>query len=311
MNGLIAALACLVLAAVTLAVVPVARRRRLGNRALKIIGFSALAGFIALNLSDWPVGWLTAFWTDHSIVGATIDTLLLGAVLYLSYKAADLRLQNDLDTHIAMAGRAGVVDSLVEIEVALALACTSRAKVYELWPEWSGKDWCEPGEALAWLRQHRKIIETASGRLTERDPRGWPLPATLSLEEWRRNLVDECIRRLMATIRDWSVVLTRSRDGQLDLVKVGDLRLQLIKIDDHLEFGRAAEAVAAIEKCRRTCRQLAFSFEVGSKPNSFRPEVVDIRRESRPIFLAGSDQSRPTSGLFARLPRWLGGRAAA
>jgi hypothetical protein len=48
---------------------------------------------------------------DHSILGATIDTLLLGAVIYLSYKAVDQRNQEELDHKIAVASRAGGVSS--------------------------------------------------------------------------------------------------------------------------------------------------------------------------------------------------------
>jgi hypothetical protein len=291
-SGLIAVSACILLAYLTLVLIPVARRRRLGHGALKVIGFGALACFIALNLSDWPSGWLSGFWRDHSIVGATIDTLLLGAVIYLCYRAGDLLLQSDLDSKIAIAGRAGVVDHLVEVDVALSLACASRRRLHRLWPDWDDDEWCEEGKALAWLRRNREVIHTDRGVLTEDDPRKWPITQPLPLEEWRRHLVDECLRRIMAAIRDWAVVLTRSRDGQLDLIKLGEIRRQLVLIDDYLEDSKPAEAVDAIEKCRRTCRQLAFSFEMASKPNSPRPEVVNSERDARPTMGAGTKRDK-------------------
>lgn len=312
MNGIAAAMSCLLLAFLTLAIVPVARRRRFGNNALNVVGFSALACFIALNLSDWPGGWLTEFWSKHSIVGATIDALLLAAVLFLLYKAGDLLVQKELDSKIAIAGRAGVVDHLVEVDVALSLACASRRRVQRLWPDWDDDEWCEPGKALAWLRRDREIIHTRGGVLTEDDPRAWPITQPLRLEEWRRHLVDECLRRIMAAIRDWSVVLTRSREGQLDLIKLGEIRLQLILIDDHLESGQAAQAVAAIEKCRRTCRDLAFAFETASKPNSPRPEVADSRLGPSPDGDQASEKDRgwPSRWFGRRWPIWSRGSEA-
>ncbi|MFL6063968.1 MAG: hypothetical protein ACJ72G_04800 [Friedmanniella sp.] len=282
MTPLISALSCLLLTYIILALIAAVRRRPLSNTALKVVGFGALACFTALNLSDWPVGWLSSFWRDHSILGATIDTLLLGAVIYLSYKAVDLRNQEELDHKIAVAGRAGVVDHLVEVDVALALALAERSKVEDLWHDWNSDEWTRSGKALGWLRRNREIIHTDAGALTQQDPRSWPIIEPLSVEEWRRYLVDQCLRRIMAAIRDWAVVLTRSRDGQLDLIRLGDIRLQLILIDDYLETGQPAEAVEAVKECQEACRLLASAFELASKPHSPRPEVVGTREGSRP-----------------------------
>jgi hypothetical protein len=129
------------------------------------------------------------------------------------------------------------------------------------------------------------------------------------MEEWRRDLVDQCVRRLMTSIREWAVVLTRSRQGQLDLVKLGEIRLLLIAIDDFFEASDPAAALAALRECRDNCRLTAFEFEMASTGHSPRPELAAPRDRAgsrrlvvpRPQGVALAPARRRLTARLARL----------
>ncbi len=220
-------------------------------------------------LTDWPSPAINQFWDDHGVVSGTLHSVLLFGVGLLSYEAGQLRAQERLDESVTAAGLGGIVDHVVDVEVGVALLSSPTPPDTHGWSEtWSR------GRPLEWLRQHR---ERLSRRATDRDldPRNWPatLPETAS-SEWRPLLIDQCIRRLLVVVRDWTPVISTSRNGTRVLVAIAELRKDLVELEAHL--GDDREVVEALlVSLRARARLLAYFLELKSGADPLRPEVLE------------------------------------
>lgn len=230
----------------------------------------SLVLFIMLNLSDWPAGFLSGFWRDHPIVGASLGTVLLIAVGYFAFDSHDRRLQKQLDDNVAATARSGLVDYLVDIDVALSLLAADRSVINRMWPEWAGA-----GKPLRWLRLKREsTLTTRDFQPSRSDPRSLTKGAAVTAELWRRALLDQMVRRIMGGVRDWGPILSRSRAGQQDLVDLGRLRLDLLALNDLLADGVKEVDLAPFEALQRRARLLAWKFESESGASHQRLELV-------------------------------------
>lgn len=254
---------------------------RLGNKARKqqLTARSAalLAGGCAVllmllivtdwPLTDWPSPEINSFWDEHSTVTGTLHSILLLGVGLLSYEAGQLREQERLDESITAAGLGGIVDHVVDVEVGLAFLSSAEP------PDAHGWTW-GPGKPLQWLRQGRdRLNRTAPDRTG--DPRTWlvTLPATED-PEWRSELVDQCIRRLLVALRDWTPIIATSRNGTRVLVAIAELRKDLVELDAHLtEDATVVEPL--LLSLRARARLLAYFLELKSGADPLRPEVLD------------------------------------
>ncbi|GAA3691077.1 hypothetical protein GCM10022376_33490 [Yimella lutea] len=83
------------------------------------------AGLVAMIVSDFP---LTAnrFWADHSVLAAMLSSALLVGAVYLAYEYRELERQAELARGLSGTGLAGVVDHMVDLELALVLAVSPR-----------------------------------------------------------------------------------------------------------------------------------------------------------------------------------------
>lgn len=268
-SGLILVLAS---AAAVLLLVAAAQSGLMSRRLLFSLAFLCGVGLLVMLVTDWPLGVLSEFWAEHSVISAVLSTLLLIGVGFLAFEAHDARVQSYLDESVTAAGMSGVVDHVVDIEVALALASAENAPDDEAWPGWSdGKV-----RPLRWLRERRECLAAEGGRPGAADPRGYPGSDCLSSKEvgWRVELLDQAVRRTIGALRDWADLLGRSRNGQGAMVDIGKVRIGLLAIQSKFECGRLTEALTAMTELRSECRILALALERGGKSGSVRPEVL-------------------------------------
>lgn len=186
-------------------------------------------------LTDWPLGVLSKFWADHSVLSAVLSSLLLVGVGFLAFEVHDTRVQSELDDNVTAAGMGGIVDHVVDIEVALTLASAPKPPDPVQWGDWSAN-----GRPLRWLRDRRELLNRAeAGGPSATDPRRHEPPGQLAdgADSWRTDLLDQCVRRVIAALRDWAPVLGRSRNGQAALVDLGKLRNELLKVQAALVAG--------------------------------------------------------------------------
>lgn len=223
-------------------------------------------------LTDWPSGVLAQFWAEHAVLSAVLSSLLLVGVGFLAFEAHDNRVQSELDDSVTAAGMGGVVDHVVDLEVVLALVSAPQPPDYHRWGDWSAD-----GRPLRWLRDRRELLnrlETGGPSLS--DPRREEPPSQLAegKESWRTELIDQCVRRVIAALRDWAPVLGRSRNGQAVLVDLGELRNELLNLQSALADGHMAEACEIAAAVRKECRIIALALEKRSGVHEPRAEVL-------------------------------------
>ena len=221
-------------------------------------------------LTDWPTPEINAFWDEHGVLSGTVQSVLLFGVGLLSYEAGQLRAQERLDESVTAAGLGGIVDHVVDAEVGLAFLSSPQP------PDAHGWVW-SPGKPLQWLRQGRDRLSRSAPDRTG-DPRTWPatLPET-DEPGWRKELVDQCIRRLLVVIRDWTPVIATSRNGTRVLVAVAELRKDLVELEAHLDGDRQVVEPMLVS-LRSRARLLAYFLELKSGADPLRPEVLDQLR---------------------------------
>jgi hypothetical protein len=256
-----------------------ARKQQLTARSAALLAGGCAVLLMLLIVTDWPLtNWpspeINEFWDEHSTVTGTLHSILLLGVGLLSYESGQLREQERLDESITAAGLGGIVDHLVDTEVGLAFLSSPQP------PDAHGWAWA-PGKPLQWLRQGRERLHRDA---TDRsgDPRTWSvaLPATGD-PEWRKELVDQCIRRLLVALRDWTPIIATSRNGTRVLVAIAELRKDLVELEAHL--GEDREVVEPLlASLRARARLLAYFLELKSGADPLRPEVLD-RFEPLPV----------------------------
>ncbi len=112
---------------------------------------------------------------------------------------------------------------------------------------------------LRWLRPRRDALPLDDPRLL--DPT--PLSSKVS-PEWRLDLVDQCIRRVMGGMKEWGGLLGLTSDGRAVLVRLGELRNVLLQVERSIKTENWPEANALLRSARQQCEVLAFGLELGS-----------------------------------------------
>jgi hypothetical protein len=220
-------------------------------------------------LTDWPTPAINRFWDEHGVVSGTLHSVLLLGVGLLTYEAGQLRAQERLDESVTAVGLGGIVDHLVDTEVGLSLLSSPEPPDAHGWSE----TWAT-GRPLEWLRRGRERL-SRNGADRARDPRTWPatLPATADLR-WRHDLIDQCIRRLLVVVRDWTPVISTSRNGTRVLVAIAELRKDLVELEAHLADD-PLQSEPLLVSLRGRARLLAYFLELKSGADPLRPEVLD------------------------------------
>jgi len=269
------AVALLFALAITLLIL-LARKGYIESAPLLAMAALCLVVLFLMNVTDWPWEVLTQFWRDHAVVSSTVSTLLLIGVGFLAFEVRDVKQQQRIDESITVAGHAGLVDYLIGVEVALALVQQPAPPDDEFWAGWSNG-----APPLRWLREHEEKLRRKDGKPNQDDPRrlGPALPADLEGPvDWRLNLVDQCVRRVISGIKGWAPVVSRSRLGLDTLVAFGKLRNRLLVLADLLDASddRADlnEAARLLTSLRGICRANAWTLENGVR--EARAEVLEV-----------------------------------
>jgi hypothetical protein len=251
-----------------------ARKQRLTPRTATAFAVVCAVLLMVQIVTDWPLtegpaSALNRFWDEHGVVSGTVHSILLFGVGLLSYEAGQLRAQERLDESVTAAGLGGIVDHLVDIEVGLALLSSGSSPEHHGWAQW------REGRPLEWLRRDRERL-SRDRETSGRDPRSWPaiLPETSGPADWRSDLVDQCIRRLLVAIRDWSPIITTSRNGTRVLVALAELRKDLVELDASLRAD-APGCEPLLLSLRARARLLAYFLETKSGASPRRPEVLE------------------------------------
>lgn len=275
-------------------VVFVIRRGELSAGWIRSLGLACAFGVLAMLLSDWPSEGLADFWAQHTVLASLLSSVLLLGLIFLVYSEQERQHQVEIDRSITAAGLGGIVDHMVDVEVALALL--SRANPPDsAWPDWSAD-----GRPLAWLRTHRDRLARISSGVGPNDPRGARvvLDADQHATTWGRELIDQSVRRLLASLRDWSPVIRGSRKSEAVLVEIAKLRNDLMGLS---ALG-TVEAEDAVLELRWRLRILALCFERLSGASGLREEVLEVATGLEPRIFSGGE-ARPASTI-RDLPRF-------
>lgn len=268
MTDVVLALVVLLFSLVTGLVVFLAREQRIPTWAVRSLAVLASVGLLAMLLTDWPSEVMAKFWADHSVIAGMLSTVLLVGIVFLAFEDSERRHQEQLDASVTAAGLGGIVDHVVDAEIALALLSRSSAPT-----EWG---WDAKGRPLRWLRELREQCDKAltGGPEPKTDPRALPpaLPGSVD-EPWRTDLVDQVVRRLLAGIRDWAPVVRGSRNGTLVLIAMGQIRNELMQLGQALRAG-SEEALPQLVLLRQRLRLLAHFMDVTSGARPVREEVL-------------------------------------
>jgi hypothetical protein len=234
-------------------------------------------GLLVMLITDWPTDALNIFWADHSVLASIASTLLLIGIPYLLWESSESKQQKRLAAGLSGAGLGGIVDHIVDAEVALAML--SRGTPHE------GVPWDSLDKPLKWLRALRpELRRLSTGRPCESDPRSLPVYLPDSEHSWRVALTDQALRRVLAAMRDWSPLIDRSDDGTTALIMLSEIRKDLMELSYELELGHTVKAEKLLLIQRQRLRILAHFFEDLSHNSSgedakradtlFRPEVL-------------------------------------
>lgn len=260
-------------AVIVAALVFLARDQRLGKRGVLALTGVCATGLLVMLISDWPSEELASFWADHSVLAGLLSTVLLVGVAFLAFEDSERRKEERIDAAVTSTGLGGIVDHMVDVEAALAMLGEDRPPSAAEWPGWDDPT----GKPLRWLRHRRERLDRdAEGGPRAGDPRRL-LNSPSAKDpgaEWRIALADQCVRRLLAAIRDWAPVIQTSRNGTVLLIVVSDLRRDLMNLSAVLARADAGAARPILIDLRVRCRLLAFFFESLSGAEPPRSEVL-------------------------------------
>ncbi len=200
----------------------------------------------------WPAEALNEFWAGHAALTTTLSALLLVGAGYLAFEVRENLQQQAQTESLATAAFGGLVDHLIDVDLALACLCRRGAP----------NGYTSEGKPLRWLRDQRDWLVSTR----DSDPRWHGNGKVVAVDDWARDVVDQAVRRVMAAMRDWAPLLVHTRDGMALLIRVGRLRNRLLDLGRHLDPASwdAREAQTAACAIRAECTTLALGLELGS-----------------------------------------------
>jgi len=276
------------------------RSNRIPDRWMSWLTVGCAVLWILLLVTEWPFEAMTEYWRDHSIIAGTVSSVLLVAVGFLVYERSEQRKQDEMQLGLSGAGAGGIVDHMVDVEVALGLLSVGKAP-NEVTPHWEG--WDAPGKPLKWLRNGRQEILAWNAPGDVVDPRRVPVDPDQDWEKWASGLVDQALRRVIAAMRDWSPLIGSSKKGMHALLALSGIRRDLMAIYDLLDGDPTekskVKAWRKVADVRARVRVLAHYFEKWSGAPRLRPEVL---KDGKPLTtMAGAPRLS-----YGRIDRELG-----
>lgn len=274
-----------VLAAALYVVIARTARRQRWNRTV-LLGLSVLsgAGLVAMVVTDWPGEQLARFWADHSILAAVVSTLLLISVGYLAFEAGESAEQAKLNRSVTSAGLSGMVDHLVDIDIALSMITNQ-----QLLPEYE-----RDGKPLRWVRPVRERLQAdgyaAAGKTAKAGSPGPPEAIV-----WQHDAVDQCIRRIIAGMRDWAALVSLSEDGRTVLKEFGEVRLELMQVQAEFGERRFDEVDRHVTMLRKRLQVIALGLEYISSSTYTRPGLDN--------FMAGAHSPSDVASIVGQMEK--------
>lgn len=239
------------------------RAGKLSPASLNVLTVVAALGLTTMIVTDWPTSVASGFWGQHNVLADILSAVLLGGTIYLAFEARESQRQEEIGASLAATGFGGVVDHLVDLDLALTYIAS------DVPPPVS--TWSDPQKPLRWMRDPR-VVEHRMDAAIRREPAALDLGPKIKAEDRARAeaLVDQSLRRLMAAMRDWAPLFTSGREGRAVLVRLGRLRSALLRLGASLG---QPEAQLLWQSLRVECHTLALGLELASGSPQIRPEV--------------------------------------
>jgi hypothetical protein len=229
-----------------------------------------IAGCLALlsllGLSIWNSAWRS--WLNANTVASTLlITVLLIAVGSAAFFIEDAAHKQVLEDSASSAGFAAVVDQLIDLDLALTLwlyCPTCLAAVYN-----SGRDATGSSKPFKWGK---------ALRLPDSHPRELEMGGKHAAgcpdrqEDPLAKVCDEALRRLMAALRSWVDLLTRTDAGLEGVGAINRQRLALHELATDT-LAREEKSVLVVE-ARDRARFLAVVFEAAGGVRNPRPDLA-------------------------------------
>lgn len=289
MTDLLLGLGVLLFGAVVTGVVFLAREQKIQPATVRVLAALCGVGLLSMLLTDWPSEVLAKFWADHSVIAGILSTILLVGIVFLAFEDSERRHQELLDASVTAAGIGGVVDHIIDAEIALALLSQPGPPL-----QWDPN---HRGRPLRWLRELRESCDRdqVSGGPVEGDPRLNPavLPDDDGLT-WRTAILDEGVRRLLGGIRDWSPVIRGSRNGTLVLIAIGQIRNDLMALAQAMRE-RSGDVESRLVVLRQRLRLLAHFMDTTSGARPVRDEVL-LSMDPLPLWSDDNDWAADPQG---------------
>lgn len=239
-----------------------ARRRRWTSRGLSVATTAAVAILAAVVISDWPTDWLNQFWASHSVLAAVGTTALLAAVAFLAFEARETANQEELSRKVTVAGLAGLVDRLIDVDLAVLMVQQGNTV----------SSYTSDGRPLQWLSKTREDLQKAAGQGDGH--REDPEFARALSDEDRADILAQSVRRTVGGMRDWASLVGTSADGREALVSLGEVRIALLEAAGALRCEEREVLEHQLNGLRRRVQLLAFIFEKVSSGPLQRPGVL-------------------------------------
>lgn len=253
-----------------------------------------IIGWLAMLLTDWPLEILDEFWSRHSILASSISSMLLVGAVFLVYERSEKNRQSRLEDGISGAGAGGIVDHLVDLEVALALLSADVSPAEYAPDHWAS--WDLPNKPLKWLREGRiELLGAVSFQAADPlDPRRLRPVASLTPVPWGAELIDQSIRRLLAGMRDWNSLIGASTKGTHALLTLSQVRKDLMTLHEKYLRSSDADVTKDVLELRSQLRVLAIYFEEWSGAPQPRVELLPDARCLVPAPVQAREMFRET-----------------
>ncbi len=242
-----------------------------------VVGIAAAVTLAAMVAWDWhspgdrvdglnywtsPASWLAT----HTVVASVIVTLLLASVAWVLLDHRAMRRDQLIADSTTSIGLAGSVQPLLGIAFTLA---------------WLGQR-APIGDTGCTLDQLRCAQLGRSPLKWTRAPvrRGfWPDAVTAGqLCGTDADAVDECIREVVGTVRDWANLLVASELGRESAYCMQSLRVRLQELQRCIEQDQPDTAQADLDALRAVALFMAVYFEDSSGPLHRRLEIEKALR---------------------------------
>lgn len=212
---------------------------------------------------------VSEFMGDHPILFSVITSVLVLAAGGAGFFLDSAERMRVLDQSVTSAGLAAVVDQLSDVDTALSM-------------------WMVDPELLGSYRdQHRSAHPGSRPMRWTRQIRGWKRPESGMPPEvvaadrldLLADVADEGVRHLMAALRGWADLLSRSEVGIESMDALNDLRLGLMSIQDAARRGDETDLLQLLQATRDRARLLSLLFELSSdhSPDAIGVEVPTTR----------------------------------